>query len=107
MNTLEEELNIIAIEILEEKPKILKLQEELINSKAPKTRGNNVNIGFNFMKFNQLTYSFIRFYKISDISKLSKESIEVAKTFLDEIEEAKKYIKQEELPKELTDFLNK
>ena len=107
MNTLEGELKLNALEILEETPKILKLQEELINSKAPKTRGDNVNIGFNFMKFNQLTYSFIRFYKIADKSKLSQESIEVAKTFLDEIEEAKKYIKQDALPKELTDFLNK
>jgi len=106
MNTLEQELNLIALEIINERPNIEKAQQELINTSQPKNRGEKINLGFNFMKFNQLTYSFIRFYKIADKSKLSQESINIANTFVDEIEEAKKYIKQKDLPKELTDFLN-
>lgn len=108
MNSLEQELNQIAEEIRQQQPKILKLQQELLTPNKDVNRNEKINVGFSFMSFNQLTYSFTRFYKIADVSKLSETAKQLAMQLLDEIKELKPFIeKQQELPKELQDFLNK
>ena len=108
MNTLEQELNQIAEEIKHQQPQILKLQQEFLLLNKQVNRNERINVGFNFMAFNQLTYSFTRFYKLADVSKLSETAKELATQLIDEIKELKPFIeKQQELPKELQDFLNK
>lgn len=102
MNRLEQELDILAVEILSEQNKMSDL--EILKEKT--TRGERIDVGFNIIKFNQLVYSFMRFYKIADVTKLSDNTKELVLTLIDEVEQAKKLLKTEELPKEMQEFLN-
>lgn len=106
MNSLEQELDLLASEILTEKTNSLKLEETLFTSQY-KNKEEKLNSTFNFMKFSQMTYSFMRFYRIADVSKLSDQTKELALSIIEEVAETKKLLTSVELPKELKEFLTK
>ena len=108
MNSLEEELNKLAEEITLEQPNIQKLQEDLLQPNQNKNRLERINIGGLFLAHQNRIYSFIRFSKIVDVSKLSEKAQTLHSTIADEVEKILPMIKnQEDLPPEIKEFLSK
>ncbi len=103
MEDVTKEVNLIASEIVKEMSSIQGMLEGIGESVI---RGQRLEKGFNYLRFEALKYCFIRFYKFADFSLLSKEAkklkTEVEAQTLKDIPSSK----ETDIPKELQDFLN-
>lgn len=83
---IEEEINKIALEILELQPKIKQIPSSQL------TKGEKINIGYNFLKYNQLVYTFQRMFPFCEVSKLSDEANKLHKELTDDVSKAMEFI---------------
>ena len=103
MKEITEEVNKLALEILEDSKKF----ESSVTTLQNLTKREALNHSFNFIDYTSKIYAFRRFYPFTDNTLLSQEAVDFYNKTKSILEQSKEILNNtQELPKDVQDFLN-